>query len=297
MRTLLFTLTLLLFAAPALAEDESAEAAPAAPTATPGAATEAGPQSPPAAEAGAPARVDALTDRLQQIVRGYYSAIGHTADQAELDAGVTAIQALLLSGVPLPEIERAAVSAGATAATMGPSPFAIAVSAALRGPSWSAPTAESPPPAAKAPPDPQREARIAAAKAARERQQNYRKWKRLLQPQRTLLTVGLPLFLGAKVGGFTGAIVHRGTVGLSGASTFVSAIPVVGNVIYAAGAESPVHMFFGLAEISGFALALTALILPVEWPFDGDPTAANVRRPPPIALVPTGSGAVVMGTF
>lgn len=304
-RTTVLALVTALLAAPVQAQDVGSVALPAATPSQVTATTTETPSQP----------LDPLVARLESLIVRYHQSVGQPLSDEARRSALAAVQSMLLVGIALPAIE-AAVDEAIRVATPGAFvPFELAVPSQVRGARWggsgSAPSPAEPEaepmrpaPEVLAKPDPVREAMLEARRARLERRANYVEWKDRLRPRRTLISIGVPLFLAGKALGFTAAIAHRAAAGGTGGTTvtaaqvWITAIPAAGNFIFAAGAYSPGHVVAGILEVGGIGAAIAGLAIPIDLPHDEDPTALRSRGiRPTLAWVPSPGGGAIVGRF
>ncbi len=248
--------------------------------------------------ADTPGLVDPLTLSLAALVERFHTGLGHPATDLERGTGVNTLRSLLLAGISIPALELAVEEAVRLHNPARPLPFELAVPLQIRQPS----DPESLPPFAEedepqiveGPEAPGRAAVVAKTSRRTSRAANYRIWRRKQMGKRTLLSVGIPLYAASTVLSF-GVAAGMYTDGSQNiAAAWVTAIPVVGGLIYGVGIGNPGVIYLGASQIAGFGLILAGALLPLEKLDDPE---AGSGRGPRLVLLPTGAGGALIGRF
>ena len=264
-----------------------------------------------------PPQVDPLTAHLQQLVQRYYEGIEATASDDENARGVESVQMMVLSGISLEDIERA-IEAAIRLHTPGRRiPFEIAVPLRVKSAPDVAGEVEEeettrhrvtlPPPTAI---DPEQDERRRAAHAAEEvrraRYGLYRQWRERTRTKRTLMSVGVPLLVTAYVTGFgTAGIALFSGAPITHGQAWLAAIPIVGTAILTGVSDGILTGFPVLTIIQGVGLALiiAGAVLPVDYPYERDPTALRLGRTKDgrhaleLGFRPGPTGGTIVGIF
>jgi hypothetical protein len=237
-------------------------------------------------------QADPLTTRLSELVDRYFQALGRPPSSEERGAGVAALQSLLLAGIPLPSLDAAVTEAARLHDPGRPLPFELAVPLQVRQPAGTPEAAPAPEPelpaaepkVARTEPEPTR---------SPTRNANYRLWKRKLAIKRNLVAAGIGVYSATTViqfGAASGMVLGGAT---TSAAAWTTAIPVVGGLIFGIGTNQPPLVVLGVNQAASFGLLLAGALLPVEKVDDQQAGRPALR----LALVPTGSGAALIGRF
>ena len=126
------------------------------------------------------------------------------------------------------------------------------------------------------------------AEARRQRIRLYHQWRQRTREKRMLLAMGVPLLASGYGLSFASASALYMAGGVRADWSWVTAVPVVGGIIFTGWTEGdfPWHVGLSMMELSGVALIVTSLALKVDWPYDRDPLALRVGRKPRRGQVP-----------
>jgi hypothetical protein len=263
--------------------------------------------------------VDPLTARMLELVTRYYTGIEVVPSEEEKANGLESIQMMVLSGIPITDIE-SALNVATRLHTPGRRvPFEIAVplrvGTTMTG-STDAASAATPtrgsqpgvdPTSTFSPEEGARRNRVRQAEEARRTRYGlYQQWRSRTRVPRTLLSVGIPLLAGTYIIGFA----ISGVALLAGApithrQAWLAAIPIVGPAIIAGLTDGALSGMVVLTILQGAGAALigTALAIPKNYPYDKDPTALRLGRKPDgrhaleLRLRPSPIGAGIVGRF
>ena len=295
--------------------DETAESP--APQATEDTASEAVSDTP------AEAPEDPLTARMKEMVVDYYRGIETEPSSEERAKGLESVQMMVLSGVAIKDIARA-VTAAVRLHTPGRRvPFEIAVplrvgtgpklvdveqqsgetaSAAVKQPRIRL----SPEDAPSAEETTRRSLIRKAEESRRSRYGLYRQWRERTRVPRTLISVGIPLLATTYITGFaTSGIALLAGAPLTHGQAWLSAIPVVGTALVAGVTDGALGgmAILTLLQGTGLALIVVGLALPMNYPYDKDPTALRIGKKPrgghalEVRFQPSPTGGGLVGRF
>ena len=273
-------------------------------------------------EAPAPAEevaVDPLTARMQELVAAYYEGIEVEASPDELNNGLESVQMMVLSGTGIQAIADAVTVATRLHTPGRRVPFEIAVplrvGTAVPTDNSVEQTEEEKETArvevsAESLLSPQESARRIRVREAEEKHRAryglYRQWRERTRVPRTLISVGVPLLVTSYITGFaTSGVALLAGAPLTHGQAWLSAIPVVGTAIIAGITDGALAGMTVLTILqgTGVALLVVGLLLPVDYPYDKDPTALKIGKKPggkhalELRFQPAPTGAGIVGRF
>ena len=257
-------------------------------------------------------QVDPMTARLIEEVSRYYSGVGVSAEDEQVERGLSSLQYMLLDGVSMTRISAAIDDAIRLSSPGRAVPFEIAVPLRLRPDTATEPLPtmggdDVGPPIA--PPDPEMKKRRAErnriAKERLNRQRLFQQWRKRTTTKSLLLGVGIPL-LAASYGigfGIAGGLTAAGEIPQSWA--WVTSVPLAGTVLLSIWTEGsfPFLVPLSLNQVAGTVLIVAGILTRHEMPYDKDPTALRLgtkRDGSPAAVVwlrPGWTGAWIEGRF
>jgi hypothetical protein len=273
----------------------------------------------PSAEPSAAPSVDPLTARMQELVVRYYEGIQVEASEDDSGRGLQSVQMMVLSGIAIQDIAHA-VDVATRLHTPGRRiPFEIAVplrvgttldvpvSASRKDPAKTTPRIRVSTDKTLSPEEGARRTRVRQAEEARRTRYGlYRQWRERTRTQRTLISIGIPLFATSYITGFSAA----GIALLAGApidhsQAWAAAIPLVGTAILAGITDGALvgMSILTILQGAGIALIVVGLAMPQDYPYDKDPTALRLgkkrdgRHALELRFAPAPTGGSLIGRF